>query len=122
MFAALRSRVLPPLAAVVAVVGLSGSAEAGWVTIKNNTDRVIVVQELVVTNGVVKRGKPIRLLPGETVKEYQTNPCVKKVEVFDANDPARPLYTGNLNCKDENPAFSITLDGRSVSITPVPKR
>jgi hypothetical protein len=122
MFASFRSRILPPLAALVAVVGLSGSAEAGWVTIKNHTDRVIVVQELVVTNGVVKRGKPIRLLPGETVKEYQTKPGAKKVEVFDAHSPARPLYTGTLNCKDENPTFSITADGKSVSITPIPKR
>jgi hypothetical protein len=69
---------------------------------------------------VTKRGKPIRLLPGETLREFQATPAVRKFEVFDAHNTAKPLFSGNLNCLASQQTFSITSDGKTISVTPTP--
>jgi hypothetical protein len=118
MFPALRFRLLTFAAALALFVGSAGGAEAGWVTIKNDTNAPIVLQQTICVNGQPKCGKPIRLLPGETVREWQPGSTVTKVEVFDGQNPKKSLYTGNLNIKDENQSFSVTTDGRVVSVIP----
>ncbi|MDB5312288.1 MAG: hypothetical protein JWO38_6490 [Gemmataceae bacterium] len=121
MLAAVRIRLLPLCTAVLAVVGFAGAADAGWVTIKNDTNQVIVVQCGMETNGQMKRCRPVRLLPGEAVREFRA-PRTLMVEVFEGQNPIKLLHTGNLAIKPENQAFSVSTDGRTVSITLAPSR
>jgi hypothetical protein len=116
----LRSRLLTLLATLLAVAGSAGAADGGWITFKNNTQQVVVVQETVVCNGVTKRGKPIRMLPGETLREFQATPAVRKYEVFDGRNPGKPLFSGNLKCLGAEQTFSIASDGKTISVTPTP--
>src|SRR5687768_3934548 len=100
MFPVLRSRLLTLTAALVLFVGSAGAADAGWVTIRNDTNATIVLQQTTCANGQPKRGKPVRLLPGETVREWQCGGTVTKVEVFDGQNPNKSLYAGSLTIKD----------------------
>jgi hypothetical protein len=77
------------------------------------------VQETVVVNGQTKRGKATTLLAGETLREFTTCPTVKRVEVFDAANPNQAVWSGNLNCKDENQTFSVTVAGGKYTVGPV---
>jgi hypothetical protein len=61
---------------------LQTQASAGWLTVKNDTKSTIILEE--VTEGpIVKRGKTIRLLPGEVYREFSLNPGEKKVHIYD---------------------------------------
>jgi hypothetical protein len=62
----------------------------------------------VTVNGQVKRGKPVNLLPGETLREYLPAPTEKKIEVFENQDPNKAVWSGSLNCKDETQTYSVT--------------
>jgi hypothetical protein len=116
MFALFR----PWLYAALIVVWCAGSADAAWVTFKNDTQDPVVVQEITIVNGQVKRGKPMRLLPGESLREFIAGPTVKKIEIFDAEKPDQKLWSGNLNCKDDTQSFSISESGGHVTVRPVP--
>ncbi|MCE9564814.1 MAG: hypothetical protein K8U57_22500 [Planctomycetes bacterium] len=107
------------LRTVVALTALfcsTGAASANWITIKNDTGKPIVVQEIVVVNGQVRRGKPTTLLSGETLREFIPGPTVKRVEVYDAAAPNQAAWSGNLNCKDDNQMFSVTVAGGRVAV------
>ncbi|MBX9579531.1 MAG: hypothetical protein K2X87_04415 [Gemmataceae bacterium] len=115
-------RLLPLLAAFFVLTGTTGAADAGWVTLKNDTQRVVVIQETVDSHGQPKRCKPVRLLPGESVREFQPAGTVK-VEVFDAQNPGQPLYAGELAVKGDRQAFAVGLDGKQkVVVAPVARR
>ncbi len=116
MFPSLQSRLLTVVAALAVVLVSAGAAEAHWVTIKNDTGKTITVQETVVVNGQTKRGKPTNLLPGETLREFLPGPTVKRLEVLDAQNSNLSLWCGNLNCKDDNQTFSVTVSGGKVNI------
>jgi len=116
MFSVLRNRIGALGATVALVVGAPSLVEAAWVTIKNDSGKTIVVQDIVVVNGQVKRGKPTTLLPGETIREFLPGPTVKKVEVLDGQNQS--LWSGNLNCKDENQIFSVSAGGGKVTVGP----
>ena len=89
-------------------------------TLKNDTNKVLVIQEVAVApNGVVKRGRPIRLLPGETLREFQAMPGEKRVEVLDMMAPAKPLFSGKIAWKADTPSFSITADAKATNVVPV---
>jgi hypothetical protein len=91
-----------------------------WLTIKNDTTKAIIVQEVVVVNGQTKRGKPTNLLAGDTVREKLPMPTVKQIEVFDAQNPKQPIWTGKLDCKDDAQTFSVTITNGKVDVTKVP--
>lgn len=120
MFPRLRTRLLALAAALLAVAGSARAADGNWITFKNTTHQVVVVQETVVCNGVTKRGKPLRLFPGETLREFQATPAVRKFEVFDGRNPGKPLFAGDLNCLAAKPIFTIASDGKAVTVTPAP--
>ncbi len=94
----------------------SGDAVANWFTIKNDTGKPIVVQETLIVNGQVRRGKPTTLLAGETLREFLPGPTVKRVEVYDPQTPNQATWSGNLNCKDENQTFSVSVAGGKVVV------
>jgi hypothetical protein len=95
-------------------------ANAGWVTIKNDTNKTIVLQDTITVDGTTKRGTPIRLLPGETVREFRATPGVKTVVVCECGKPGVALYRGELKCPEENQSFSICIEGKNTTVKPTP--
>lgn len=118
MVAVIRNRLFAFALAVVAMVGVAGSGEAGWIVLKNETNKTVVVQETINQNGTEKRGKPIRLLPGESVKQFYAGPLTAKVEVFDGQNTTKSLFTGNITHKGEDQTFSVATDGKAVFVAP----
>lgn len=117
MFAATRRRVLPALAALLAVVGSAPAADAGWVTIQNDTGRVVVVQTTSGTPEQPRRGRPVRLLPGEQLREYHAAASVQ-VEVFDGRPQDRSLFHGTVTLRTDPQTFLVAPAGRVVTVTP----
>lgn len=117
MFAALLRRCLTAAAVVLTVVGSAPAADAGWVTIQNDTGRVVVVQTTVTTNNQPRRGRPVRLLPGEHLREYHATTSVQ-VEVFDGQPQDRPLFNGQLTLRPDPQTFLVTSSGRGVTVAP----
>ena len=117
-----RSKLIAFALAVLAALAVVGTAEAGWVTFKNDTNKALVVQEVVIINGKPVRGKPVRLGAGESLREFQNTPGIKNYEIYDASNPnAPPVWSNRLDCKADKQGFSITLqkNGR-VGVDPVP--
>jgi len=121
MVAGLRTWLVPVATALLAVVGNAGAADAGWVSIKNDTNRVIVVQGSATIKGQSKRCKAARLLPGETTREYHLPPFVT-VDVFDGRNPTKLLHTGNVTIRGDHQGFSISVAGSGIVIRPAPAR
>jgi len=119
MFRTTRIRLLALIMALFAFVGSAGAADPGGVTLRNDTSRVVVVQCTVAGSGQPRRCKPVRLLPGESLREPCAAPTLK-VEVFDGPNPAKSLFSGTLSVTPETPIFSISADGRTVVVVPVP--
>lgn len=114
------------LAAAALAAGPLPAANAAWVTIQNDTRRVLVVQTAIVVNGQTKRSKPIRLLPGEVMRELHQSPTVG-LEVYDPQNPNKAILTAPLAIKNENQKFSVgpTPNGASVMVSaadPPPKK
>ena len=114
-------RLLPLFAAFVVLTGTTGAADAGWLTLRNDTDRVLVIQETLDQNGQPKRCKPVRLLPGESVREFQPAGPLK-VEVFDGQRPGQSLLCTELAVKGDRQAFAVGTDGKKVVISSVTRR
>jgi hypothetical protein len=109
-------RSVPALSLVIVASYCSGSAQSAWLTIKNDTNQAIVVQENVVVNGQTKRGKPINLLPGEKLREYIPAPTMKNIEVFDVQNPKQAVWSGNLNCNEEKQTFSVSSKNGKIAV------
>jgi hypothetical protein len=71
------------------------AASAGWVCLKNESKVVLVVRE-VVDRPSLRRGKVVKLLPGEVYREHQTAAGERRVQVFDARNLTRPLCSAKL--------------------------
>lgn len=116
-----RVRIWLFLAAVLAAgAGSSPEATAAWITVQNDTKRVIVVQSAIVVNGQVKRGKPVRLLPGEVFKEFHTPPTVA-LEVYDPQVPNKAMLVAPLTIKNENQKFSVAPNAAGLNVSEVKK-
>lgn len=116
-----RSKLFAFVVAALATTALAGAADAGWVTIKNDTNKAIVVQEVTVVNGKLVRGKPTKLLAGESFKEFQNTAGEKNYEVFDASNPNVSVWSGKLNCKSDSQSFSVTTVQGRVGVLQVPE-
>lgn len=109
--------------ALVAVAMLlsAAAAEAAWIVVQNDTKQVIVVQSAIVVNGQVKRGRPVRLLPGEVLKEFHQPPGVV-LEVYDPQVPNKAVLSAPLAIRNENQLFSVTPNGNGVAVSEVKKK
>ncbi len=116
-----RSKLFAFVAAAFATIVFVSAADAGWVTIKNDTKKAIVVQEVITVNGKPVRGKPTKLLVGESYREFQNMAGVKNYEMLDAANPALSLWSGNLNCKADSQSFSVTVVQGKVGVFQVPE-
>src|SRR5947209_8005892 len=110
MFAVVRTRLVPVLAAVLSLLGSATAAEAGWVTLRNDSREILVVQETVTTSGSTKRYRPVRLRPGESVREFQPTGATVKLEIFDGKTSSRLLCTKTRTTQEKDQTFSITID------------
>ncbi|MBP3954978.1 hypothetical protein J8F10_06745 [Gemmata sp. G18] len=110
----IRSKLFAFTAALLtAMTTFASAADAGWVTIKNDTNKAVVVQEVVTVNGKLVRGKPIKLLAGESFREFQSVAGVKSYEIVDAANTKTSIWSGNLNCKSDTQSFSVaTFQGK----------
>ncbi|MCS6863785.1 MAG: hypothetical protein RMJ56_17045 [Gemmataceae bacterium] len=111
-------RLLPSLAVFAAVCAIPRDAHAGWVTFKNDTPKTIVVQEFTTINGKKVAGKPYKLLPGESFREFQAIPGIKNYEIVDAANAANSLWIGQLNCKGDMQSFSVTVIQGKAAVVP----
>lgn len=98
----------------------ASAAEAAWIAVQNDTKRVIVVQSATVVNGQVKRGRPMRLLPGEVFKEFHQPPAIA-LEVYDAQAPNKVVLAAPLTIRNDNQKFSVSSSGNGVTVTEVKK-
>jgi hypothetical protein len=83
-------------------------AWAGWLTIQNQTNQTVIIQETYVIAGKPRRGRPIQLLAGETVREFFPSPTIKTVELYDVKNPQRPLWSGQIPCRNNTQTYIIT--------------
>lgn len=107
---------LPLLIVTFGLFGSASAAQGGWVTIKNETKQVIVIQE---TGGPANRpirGKSVKLQPGETVREYHLLGGTKTVVIYDAAAPATPLVTDKLTWAKDDTSFAVKADGKKVTL------
>jgi|SRR5579883_677237 len=107
--------------ATLALLAFVDASQAGWVTIKNDTGKGIVVQEFIVVNGRKVGGKPYKLLPGESFREFQNTPGIKNYEVLDAENTNKTLLRTQLPCNNNTQTFSVTIIQGKVAVTPIPE-
>jgi hypothetical protein len=93
----------------LAAFACAGEAGAGWVTFKNDTNKAVVVQEFLIVNGRKMCGKPYKLLPGESFREFQNTGGVKNYDVYDAAVPNKPAWSNPLDCGAAKQSFSVAL-------------
>ncbi|MFO0805801.1 MAG: hypothetical protein U0791_22080 [Gemmataceae bacterium] len=106
--------------AALAMLMSASAADSAWIAVQNDTKRVIVVQSAIVVNGQVKRGRPVRLLPGEVFKEFHQPPTVA-LEVYDPQVPNKAVLCTPLAIKNENQKFSVSPNGNGVTVTELKK-
>ncbi len=99
---------------IVAAGGLE--ACAGWLTLKNQTNQTVVVQELYTAAGQKRRGKAIQLHAGETLRQFVPGPVVKQIEIYDAGNPSQPLWNGSLSCVRANQSYAIVSKGGKLAV------
>lgn len=106
--------------ACVLSAGAASAQPATILTIRNDTPRVVVVQEVVNQNGQPKRLKPVRLLPGESVRQTETMTGPKMYEVFDAQNPTQSLCTGKVRVAGGSQLIAVATDAKGIVLREVP--
>jgi hypothetical protein len=106
-----RSAGLLILALLVCPVWASAADAAGVVGFRNDTNQVISVQTtLELPNGVVKRGKPQMLYPGEVAIDGLIGMGVRRITVSDPKKPtASPLFDDKKMLADDT-FYSVQLE------------
>ena len=116
-----------PIAAVKLLVALAfglvaSPAFAGFMVFANDTDKTILVQEVVTVNNQTRLGKVMRLFNGEALRDSLNCPNgVRKFSFYDSPTAKVPLLTESFPCpkKDENVVYSIQSDGKGgIKIVP----
>jgi hypothetical protein len=108
---------LPAAFAVLGLFAAATPASAGWLTIKNDTKHVIVIQE---TGGPLNRpirGKCVKLQPGETYREFHLLPGEKTVVVTNADaDGKQPAPPERLAWQKDDTPFNVKADGAAFKL------
>lgn len=120
MIAVLRIPLVMFSAILLATSGFTSAAQTGCLTIRNDSSRMVVVQETVIHNGQLKRLRPIRLLPGESVRQADSTAGNRSFEVFDGQSPTRPLWSGKLWIGDGNRTIAVSNDAKGLALQEVP--
>ena len=75
---------------LLATIGWAAPTQAGWLTVKNDTKQTVIL-ESVCDAVIVKRTKTVRLLPGETYREFRLVPGDRKVQLYDGSPADKSL-------------------------------
>ncbi len=108
--------ICPAILALTALIGAGESARAGWITVKNDTKQVIVIQEVGGPLNRPIRGKCIKLQPGETYREFQLLAGSKSIALYDSEAPTIPLSQDKLMWAKDDATFAIKPDGKSIKL------
>ncbi|HEY2909698.1 MAG TPA: hypothetical protein VGI99_05605 [Gemmataceae bacterium] len=109
------------MAVVFAVLGSASVTQAAWITIKNDSHRVVVVQNTVTSQGRPKRCKPVQLLPGESIREFVA-PQRMTLDLYDARNTSKLLHSTNLAIQQENQTFHISTIKGNMTVSSIPGR
>lgn len=93
----------------VSLLGVLFSADpssAAWITLKNDTEKVLVVQETRSVNGKLTKGKSYRLAPGEVLKEFQAGAGTKSFLVSE-RDSATAAVAVKLTWGKDDVAYAL---------------
>ncbi len=112
------TRLRYPLLVLVGFFALATDASAGWVSIKNDTKAAVLVQEAP-ASPTAKRGKPVRLLPGEVYREYHAVAGEKTIQVLDAKSPTRVLCEAKVKWPAEDVAVRVRTFGATTKLDAV---
>lgn len=110
------------LALLVSAYGPLNAANAGWITITNDTKQVILVQEMSGPLNRPVKGKCIKLQPGETYREYSLLGGSRSVIIYDASAPNTPLSADTMTWDKTDAAFALKADGKKVTLGPATKK
>ncbi|HEY2787280.1 MAG TPA: hypothetical protein VGJ05_20140 [Fimbriiglobus sp.] len=91
---------------------------AAWITIKNDTGKIIVIQETRIVNGKLAKGKSFRMTPGEVLKEFHTCPGEKTLLVSEKYDTQTPVKE-KITWHDEDATFSVTKVGTVIKLAQI---
>jgi len=106
----------PILFALVGGLFLTPDVLAGWVTIKNETKQAIVVVEVAGTANRPIQGKPVKIQPGETHREFHPGAGQKTFAIYDAAKLDAPLAQQAIFWRNEDTAFGIRLEGKGYKL------
>ena len=105
-------RMAIPTLLVCSVVFGASSARAGWIVVKNDTNSPVVLQEVSdAPNG--KRGKIIRLLPGEVHREYRAGSGDVKLEVLDPKMAGKTLCAERIMWGVKDALYNLQLEAKT---------
>jgi hypothetical protein len=101
----------------ILVAGWLGSpAAAGWISIKNSTTQTVIVQELVQVNGSTRKCRPIKLAPGEVLREHHLQGGTKTLTVSEPGLFGQQLFRRTLTWTTDI-EFAIHKSGEKLGIT-----
>src|SRR5262245_12375830 len=110
------SRYAIPLLVLCGSIGPVGPAFAGWVAIKNETNQPIVVQESCVVNNQLRRGEPLRLMPGEALRGVRSCPGTMAVQILECGGQKRTMCEGELTWDKDDYQVVVRNDGRAARL------
>ena len=100
--------------ALAAVLSAVGTVSAGWMGFRNDTANTLVIQESIPTGGKVRPGRLQKLFASETVRDTPQASGQRQFQIFDSNNPDKPIYSGSFPTpdKNENILYVIKSDGK----------
>ncbi len=78
------------LVAPAVLAAAAACAPAGWVSVRNDTGKAVLIQDA--PDGKGRRGRCVRLLPNEVYREFHALSGSRTVDVFDAADLVKPVH------------------------------
>lgn len=100
----------------LALLGLAvwpAAAEAAKLAFRNDGPSPVVIQGTTLIRGIVVRGKPLLINPGQSAS-WDAMPAGNAIiTVIDAKAPTRTLFTGTLTVGTDDLYYSVQPDGAS---------
>lgn len=66
--------------------------QPGGIGFRNELKVPVLVEGASVVNGMLRRGQPIRIAPGQMAWDCNLSPGLRYLTIYDANQPTRILY------------------------------
>jgi hypothetical protein len=84
------------------------SAQAEGITFRNDLKTPIIVQGASLFRGVLVKGQPIVIQPGQTAVDAKLTPGIRKIVICDANVPGRVLHRQNIQFNGNDLNLTVT--------------